>query len=132
MKTKSLSVVMATIVVMAVVACGGASTSTAARPDSSDPAAIITTLQDRQNAGDVDGVMALVADNAVFYNAPGQAGGPKLDTRAGIRAWIQRQVDTKTTAEDSDIRVNGDTVTWTVKATRDGSVIHQRQEKGPY
>lgn len=122
-------VVIASLVAVAVAACGGGSTSTAGRPASSDPAAVITVIQAKQNAGDVDGVMALVSDNAVFYNAPGQAGGPKLDTRAGIRAWVQRQVDTRTTAETSDIKVSGDTVTFSVKATRSGSVIHQGQEK---
>ena len=130
MKTKSLPViVIATIFAMAVVACGGSSTPTAARPVSSAPAALISAIQQRENAGDVDGVMALIADNAIFYNAPGQTGGPKLDTRAGIRAWTQRQVDTKTTAEYSGIKVNGNTATWNATATRSGSVVHQGQEK---
>jgi ketosteroid isomerase-like protein len=122
-------IVIASLFVVAVAACGGGSTPTAGRPASSDPAAVITAIQARQNAGDVDGVMALLSDNAVFYNAPGQVGGPKLATRAGIRAWVQRQVDTSTTAETSDIKVSGDTVTFSVKATRNGSVIHQGQEK---
>jgi ketosteroid isomerase-like protein len=94
----------------------------------SGPAAVIIAINEKMNAGDVDGVMALIADNAVFYNAPGQAGGT-LDTRDEIRAWIQRQVDTKTMAEISDIQVNGDTVTWHVKVTRNGSLLLEGQEE---
>ena len=130
MKTKTLSViVIASLFVVALSACGSSPTPSAARPATSDPAAVITAIQAKQNARDVDGVMALVSDNAVFYNAPGPVGGPKFDTRPAIRAWVQRQVDTNTMAETSDIKVNGDTVTFSVKATRSGSVIHQGQER---
>lgn len=129
MKTKFLTAIVATgLFVVVVTACGNGSTSTAAGPASSDPAAVVAAIQQRQNAGDVDGVMALVADTAVFYDAPGVAGGAKLDTRAAIRAWVQRQADTRTTAEDSDVKVNRDTVTFTAKVTRNGSVIFQGPE----
>jgi len=95
----------------------------------SNPAAVITAINEKMNAGDMDGVMALIADNAVFYNAPGIAGGAKLDTRDEIRAWIQRQVDTKTIAEISDLQVNGKAVTWHVKVTRNGSVLVEGQDE---
>jgi ketosteroid isomerase-like protein/predicted small lipoprotein YifL len=95
----------------------------------SGPAAVIIAINEKMNAGDVDGVMALIADNAVFYNAPGQAGGAKLDTRDAIRNWIQRQVDTNTMAEISDIQVNGEAVTWHVKVTRNGSLLVEGQDE---
>jgi len=127
MKTKFFfTTLIVTLLAMAMAACDAGATPTASQ---SDPAAVITAINEKMNAGDVDGVMALIADNAVFYNAPGQAGGAKLDTRDEIRAWIQRQVDTKTIGEQSDIQVNGDTVTWHVKVTRNGAVLVEGQDE---
>ncbi len=117
MKTRTLLINVLVAAALLLAACGGNATQSA-----NDPAAVITAFNEKLNAGDVDGVMALIADSAVFYNAPGQAGGT-LDTRDEIRAWIQRQVDTKTMAELSDIQVNGDTATWHAKVTRGSTVL---------
>ena len=117
MKTKFFfTTIIVTLLAMTLAACGAGATPTASQ---SDPAAVITAINEKMNAGDVDGVMALIADNAVFHNAPPR--GATLDTRDEIRNWIQRQVDTKTMAELSDLKVDGNSVSWSVKVSRNGS-----------
>lgn len=73
------------------------------------------------NTGDVDGAMALIADDAKFDYAP--PSGATLTTRDDIRSWVQRQVDGKIVAALRDIQVNGDKASWYVKVTRNGSVL---------
>jgi len=125
MKTKTLLISAIVVAALLLAACGGNATQSA-----DDPAAVITAIHEKMNAGDVDGVMALIADNAVFHNAP--PGGATLDTRDEIRAWVQRQVDTKTMAELSDIKVNGEAATWHAKVTRNGSLLVEGQGEGKF
>jgi len=113
---------------MSLTACGNDDdTDNAASPET-----LIVAWNDKLNAGDVDGVMASLSGDAVFINAPGQAGGPKLDTPDKIRSWVQRQVDNKTTAEQSDFEVNGNTVTWKAKVSRNGSVIFEGKNEAKF
>lgn len=88
---------------------------------SSDPVAVIQAFHAAQNAGDVEGMMALIAENAVFHHAP--PSGATLDTPESIRSFWQRQVDSKTTGEQTNYQVTGDTVSWDVQLYRNGAAF---------
>jgi branched-chain amino acid transport system substrate-binding protein len=135
MKTYRITLLVMTIAILAA-ACNPAQTPaaipttlgpTAAVPTAvgptvaTDPASVAKAIHQAMNNQNLEAAMALVADNAVFKNAP--PSGATLSDREAIRGWIKRQVDTKTIAEISDVKVNGDTATFTGKVTRGGATL---------
>jgi len=113
MKSLAFAVLMIAFIAIAV---GCAQT-----PATQDPLAVIRAFHDAQNAKNVTAAMALVADDAVFKNAP-----PSSATLTGkdqIRTWLQGQVDRNNQVEVSNLQVSGDKVTWDSKVTRGGSQI---------
>lgn len=74
-----------------------------------DPAAVFTTLADALNAGDVDAALALVADDAVL-TFPDM--GYVFTGKEEIRGWYEGLVAQNLHIEPSNLRVDGDKVTW--------------------
>ena len=87
------------------------------QPERDAPATVIADFHAAHNAGDIDGLMALVADGAVFRSAPGT--GATLDTPESIRAFWQSQIDAKTIGEIVSSETSGDTVRFEVKLSHD-------------
>jgi hypothetical protein len=83
-----------------------------------DPAAVVNAAIDAWNAGDVDALKALFADDAVAY-FPDWG-----DTETGaeeIGAWIEDLVAANFVIEPESIEVEGDTVTVVAKVWADPS-----------
>jgi len=81
-----------------------------------DPAAVVNAAMDAWNAGDVDALKALFADDAVAY-FPDWG-----DTETGaeeIGAWIEDLVAANFVIEPESIEVEGDTVTVVAKVWAD-------------
>jgi len=77
--------------------------------DGADPAATIEAYIDAYNGGDLDGVMALFAEDAVL------TGHPFADLATGrseIRVVHAREVDGANSYTISNVEVSGNTVTW--------------------
>jgi len=75
-----------------------------------DPASVVTALYEAFNAGDVDAVLALLADDAVVnLEVPG---APETYTGLEeIRAWVEDLVAQHWEGEFEILQVEGDTVT---------------------
>ena len=132
MKNKLFFITMiATLLGMALTACGPAQTSappsegqvatppptTASAQQETDPASVIKAFHAAQNAKDIDGAMAFVADDATFKTPTG------VYTGADVRNFVQRQVDSNTLVEESDFQVSGDKVNWHAQVTRGGAPV---------
>lgn len=92
---------------------------TALRAQETDPAAVLSALADALNAGDVDGMMELVADDAVLTFVPDLTGAGPISGREQIRAWYESLVATNTRVEPSNLQTAGDKVTWSNKVWTD-------------
>ena len=92
---------------------------TALRAQETDPAAVLSALADALNAGDVDGMMELVADDAVLTFVPDLTGGGPISGKEQIRAWYESLVATNTRVEPSNLQTAGDKVTWSNKVWTD-------------
>lgn len=80
---------------------------TSAQP--SDPTSIVQTAYDRLNAGDVDGFMKLVSDDAVVIDVDG---GRFVGSQA-IRKLFEGMVTSHFRVEVSDVSAEGNVVTFT-------------------
>jgi ketosteroid isomerase-like protein len=84
-----------------------------------NPETIIKSFYESINRQDVDAATALVADDATFTVLGAFKGVKSGKTEIG--SWIQNQVEALGTYEVSDIKVTGETVTYTFKLSREGS-----------
>ena len=119
MKTRLFILIAMVVLVMA--ACGPSAPSAVAPVAGTEPAAVAQVIHTAMNAQNLEAAMALIADDAVFKNTP--PSGATLTGKDAIRVWVQRQVDTKTIGEISDLKVTGDRVTFNAKATRGGAPL---------
>jgi hypothetical protein len=132
MKRLLIKLLIIALAVISVAACGPAQapavgptaippTQAPTNAPATDPASVVKAVHDAMNVQNLDAAMAFIADDAVFKHAP--PSGATLTGKAAIRVWVKRQVDTKTLAEIGDVKVNGDTVTFTAKVTRGGAPL---------
>ena len=85
-----------------------------------DPEAVIRAVGKALNAGDLDGVMAFYADNAVKTQQPPPAGQSGVWTgKDQIRASIKSMMDAHTTCEGSNVQVVGNKVSYTATCSSD-------------
>ena len=92
-------------------------------PTSSDPAAVVQAYFDARNAGDLDGAMALVADNGVFIVGPVIYRGSFHTGKAHIRDLHQGEEDRNTRFEWSNLLVDGNVVDGSLYVTTDISRV---------
>jgi ketosteroid isomerase-like protein len=86
-----------------------------------DPAAVVLAEAERVNAGDIDGVMELYADDAVVTLVM----GPDTITLTGkeeIRPWLEDLMAGNFRLEYEVVSVEGDTVTLTARTWHDDTV----------
>jgi ketosteroid isomerase-like protein len=85
----------------------------------SDPAAVVKAMDAACNAGDIEGVMALFADDAVL-ESPQE---PRLsEGKQAIREWFQPQM-LHEQVESRNHHVTGEMVTW--QSTLSGDIVKQ-------
>ncbi len=84
-----------------------ASMAACAPAQSRDPATVVQTAYDRLNKGDVDGFMALYADNAIMLDAHGRYAGSEA-----IRTYAGQLVSQKFRFELSELSTDGNVVTY--------------------
>ena len=108
MNTKHIFLILLVILTQALAACGSAAPAT-------DPAAVAQSFYKAVNEGDIDAAMALVADDIKCR------GGCYLDGIESFRAYIQGGINGNGPTEISDLKVEGDTVTYNWAAyTKEG------------
>jgi ketosteroid isomerase-like protein len=105
MKSFTIAIIFMLVTVVAS-ACGSTQPST-------DPASVIQAFFEALNAGDLDGAMALVAEDAVFILHD------VYTEKAQVRDHYQGEIDRNAHYELSDIQVAGDVVTLRLKETSD-------------
>ncbi|MBL8341175.1 MAG: nuclear transport factor 2 family protein [Rubrivivax sp.] len=104
--------------------------STPSPAPTSGPAAVVQARYDALNAGKVDAAAALFADDAVFVSSPNSlARGATLKGRGEIRANMQREADSGARVEAYNYQVNGDTVTYWVRAFVGGRMVNNASLK---
>jgi ketosteroid isomerase-like protein len=105
MKSSTIGIVFLLVSVVAP-ACGATQPIT-------DPASVIEVFYEALNAGDVDGAMAFVADDALFVV------GGVFKGKAQIREFVQGGVDRHAQYELTNLQAEGDTATWLLSARED-------------
>lgn len=96
----------------------------------SGPAAVVQARYDALSAGKVDAAAALFAEDAVFVSSPGSLSrGATLKGRGEIRAAMQREAESGAKVEAYDYQVNGDTVTYWVRAFVEGRMVNNANLK---
>jgi ketosteroid isomerase-like protein len=86
-----------------------------------DPVAVILAMNDLCNAGDLEGVLALFADDAVLRNLP-PPDPPETGLLNGIqeiRAWFAPQIQHHLHVISENYQTAGDTVTWDTTVSED-------------
>jgi len=83
------------------------------------PAEVVQSFWDAMSAGDVDGAMAFFAEGAKCR------GSCYLTGKDSLRAYIQGMVGSGNVTEISDLVVDGDTVTYFFKVSRNDIVVDQ-------
>lgn len=83
------------------------------QPTAQSPANVILAFYKAQNAGDMDGLMALVADDAVFRHIPGA--GTMLITPVQIRTFWQEQLAAQIRGTVASQTTTGNTVRFEVQ-----------------
>src|SRR5438067_10695058 len=81
-----------------------------------DPLAVVQAFDAACNADDLDGALALFADNAVVRQVPAPPDGGEYRGQAQIRHWLEPQL-IGFHVDSRDHRVRGETVTWTAMVT---------------
>jgi ketosteroid isomerase-like protein len=110
----------ATVLTLLLSAC-----ATPSPAPTSGPAAVVQARYDALNAGNVDAAAALLADDAVFVSSPNSlARGATLKGKGEIRANMQREATSGAKVETSNFQVNGDTVTYSIRAYVGGSLVN--------
>ena len=90
-----------------------------AASETHDPVAVVKALDAACNRGDIEGVMALFADDAILKDPV----EPKIHTgKQQIREWFVPQMG-HFQVETRDHRVTGNTVTW--RGTLTGDIVRQ-------
>jgi len=84
-----------------------------------DPAAVVQSFWDAMSAGDVDAAMAFFTEDAKCR------GSCYLTGKDSLRAYIQGMVGSGNVTEISDLVVDGDTVTYFFKVSRNDIVVDQ-------
>lgn len=108
--------VMMTIVLLAL----SFALPTALSAQATDPEAVIRAVGKALNAGDLDGVMAFYAENAVKTQQPPPAGQSGVWTgKEQIRASIKSMIDARTTCDASNVQVVGNKVSYTATCAND-------------
>jgi ketosteroid isomerase-like protein len=76
------------------------------------PLAVVQALDAACNADDLDGALALFAEDAVVQQVPAPLDGGEYRGRAQIRHWLEPQL-IGFHADSHGHQVSGETVTWT-------------------
>lgn len=105
------------LVVLALVA--GIAAPAVAYAQETDPAGVLSNLADALNAGNVEAAVELVADDAVLTFVPDLTGSGPIQGKDQIRAWYEGLVAQNIYVEPSDLKVDGDKVTWSNKVWMD-------------
>ncbi len=113
------SAIFLTMLLLILVACGGAptvpATPTTVPARSLSPFALLETYDFAINGRDVDAALALFADDAVVTVRSGTFAG-----KAEIKTWLQREADQNFRGEVVGQRtISGDKLTWRSRFTRD-------------
>jgi len=87
-----------------------------------EPVAVIEAFYEALNDGDLDTAMSFVADDASFILFAAYVG------KADIRDFYQESLDLGFQAELSDLRADGDKVSWMEKATIGGGRFETQAE----
>ena len=87
-----------------------------------EPVAVIEAFFEALNEGDLDTAMSFVADDARFITVAAFVG------KADIRDFYQESLDLGFQAELSDLRADGDNVSWMVKLTVGGGTFEGQLE----
>src|SRR4051794_3958647 len=85
-------------------------------PAAQDPLAVVRAFDAACNADDLDGALALFADEAVVRQTPAPPDGGEYRGQAQIRHWLEPQL-IGFHADSRDHRVSDETVTWTAMVT---------------
>ena len=80
----------------------------AAEGQNTDPRSVLKRYIEAQNAGDLDGAVALWADDGVIINTRGR----KVAGKENLRKFIQTNISRKIKQEPEAIQTVGDKVTW--------------------
>ncbi len=111
-----------TLVILILVACGGSASTPApstappnAPPDSTSALAVLQTYDFTVNGHDVDAALLLFADDATVTTPSGTFSG-----KSQVRTWLHNDAAQNIHVEVvGDRAVQGDTVKWTERITRD-------------
>ena len=87
-----------------------------------EPVAVIEAFFEALNEGDLDTAMSFVADDARFVTIAAYVG------KADIRDFYQESLDLGFHSELSDLRADGDKVSWADKTTIGGGVFEFQGE----
>ena len=85
----------------------------ATEPTVTDPASVVQDFHDKINAGDLDGAMAYVPENASYFTFR------LLEGKEQIREFYQMEIERNTRYELGDIEVNGNEVSYTLNIDSD-------------
>jgi len=112
MRKKYVPILLATIAILALPA--------ALHAQGTDPESTLRALGDALVAKDIDGALALLADDAVVTVIPPPEGTNGVFTgKEEIRVWYEQLVAWNFEAEFSNFEVEGDKATWSTKAWAD-------------
>ncbi len=87
-----------------------------------DPIAVIEAFHDALNSGDLDEAMSYVTDHAKFITDNVYIG------KAEVRDFFQGEIDRNIHFELTGLKLEGDIVTWNVRATSDLSGFERPAE----
>ena len=107
---------MKTLIIVLILIVAVASACAPAQP--TDPASVMQAFYDALTAGDVDEAMSYVADDAKFILFEVHIG------KTYARDIFQEEVDRNSHFELSDLKLEGDTVTWNLKRTS-GPLVYE-------
>ena len=101
-----------TIVLMTMLVTSLASACASTQPIT-EPGPVIEAFYEALNGGDLDAAMSFVGQDAKFITFSVFSG------QAEIRESLQKSIDRNTRYEVDNIQVEGDTVTWILRASAD-------------
>jgi len=132
MNTKHLLFILLVILAQALAACGTATPAASASeptiaptamPELANPSAIAQDFYKATNNGDIEAAMALVAEDVQCR------GGCYLTGKESFRSWIQGGINSGGRVEISDLKVEGDKVTYNWTAyNKDGVYVAEGVE----
>ena len=135
MNTNRLLFILIVLLVLAMTACSAATptsvptavptiapTSVPTSTPAPDPAAVVQSFWDAMGAGDLDGAMLLVAEDVKCR------GTCYLSGTESFRSLLQGYINAGLTTEISDLKVEGDTVSYFYKVLRNNVVVEESAE----